>query len=327
MDILNKNKDILFKQNKIKNTTKFNKCFSTFTTIPPELFSKICYFLSPSDLISLSQVCRKFRGFLCSPESFSTQEIWRNSRNIFFPKEDMPPPEGMCEKDYVELLMVNRGCQICKRRKEVQVQIHWAFGIRCCEICFLKNTTRMKELILNYKMPKSLIFALPYVIHNNKIFYWNNIVKLSYIYYISILKKSMQVTQREPSNIMQYVKDRKTKEDSKKDPILLRLSNLLILFDNLLFTHNTYEEIQPIHNFPQDFEIIYKMYCELDFVDHKDNFVGNFAYKKWLVKKSLGIKERVIDRINYNKNNLLKDEKAFTKDKRSYKNKYAYKYG
>ena len=114
-----------------------------FSTIPPELFSNICYYLPPSDLISLSRVCRKFRGFLCSLESFSTQEIWKNSRIQFIPNEKKKSPlKGMNEKDYVELLLIERGCQICKRRKNVEVQIFRPFRIRCCKTCFSKNTVR-----------------------------------------------------------------------------------------------------------------------------------------------------------------------------------------
>src|ERR1043165_2144753 len=100
---------------------------------PPELFGKFCSFLPPADLFTLSQVCRKFREYLCAPNSFSTQQIWKRTRLQFMPKEKMPPPEGMSEEEYVELLMVEQGCQVCKRNKECKV--YWEFRIRCCEKC------------------------------------------------------------------------------------------------------------------------------------------------------------------------------------------------
>ncbi|PKC62671.1 hypothetical protein RhiirA1_443777 [Rhizophagus irregularis] len=107
--------------------------------IPPEIFAKFCTFLSPNDLFNLSQVCRKFRGYLYAPNSFSTQQIWKISRLQFMPKEDMPPPEGMSEEKYVRLLITERGCQICKKTKECK--IYWEFEVRCCEKCFLKKTS------------------------------------------------------------------------------------------------------------------------------------------------------------------------------------------
>ena len=105
---------------------------------PPEIFAKFCIFLPPGDLFTLSQVCRKFRGYLCASDSSTTQQIWKESRLQFMPTEDMPPPEGMGEGKYVELLMTERGCQICKRNKECE--IYWEFEVRCCRGCFLKKT-------------------------------------------------------------------------------------------------------------------------------------------------------------------------------------------
>jgi hypothetical protein len=107
---------------------------------PPEIFIKICSFLPPVDLFTLSQVCRKFRGYLCAPNSFATQQIWKESRLKFIPKEKFPPPKGMSEEEYVKLLMTERGCQICKRIKVCE--IYWEFAIRCCATCFREKTVR-----------------------------------------------------------------------------------------------------------------------------------------------------------------------------------------
>jgi hypothetical protein len=110
---------------------------ASITNFPPELFAKFCIFLPPTDLFTLSQVCRKFRGYLCAPNSFSTQKIWKESRLKFMTNEVMPPPEGMSEEKYVELLMIERGCHICKRK---ECQIYWEHKVRCCRKCFSKNT-------------------------------------------------------------------------------------------------------------------------------------------------------------------------------------------
>lgn len=107
---------------------------------PPEIFIEICSFLTPADLITLSQVCREFRGYLCAPNSSTTQEIWKKSRLQFIPKEDMPPPKGVSEEKYVKLLMTERGCQVCKHNKECK--IYWEFLIRCCRKCYSIKTIR-----------------------------------------------------------------------------------------------------------------------------------------------------------------------------------------
>ena len=112
--------------------------YSSILSLPPELFAKFCTFLPPADLFSLSQVCRKFHGYLRAPNSFSTQQIWKESRLKFMPEEDMPPPEGMSEEKYVDLLLIKRGCQICRRNK--LCRICWEFEVRCCEECFEKKT-------------------------------------------------------------------------------------------------------------------------------------------------------------------------------------------
>ena len=105
---------------------------------PPEKFTNVCYFLPPKDLFTLSQVCRKFREYLCAPNCFSTQQIWKVSRLQFMPEVDMPPPEGMSEEKYIEILLTERGCQICRCSKKCK--IYWVFEVRCCEECFNNKT-------------------------------------------------------------------------------------------------------------------------------------------------------------------------------------------
>jgi hypothetical protein len=118
---------------KIENNVRVQ---SFIISLPPELFIIICSFLPPNDLYSLSKVCRKFHEYLSTSNSSTTQQIWKESRLKFMPNETMPPPEGMIEKRYVELLMINLGCQICKQNK---CELCWGLEIRCCEECLLNN--------------------------------------------------------------------------------------------------------------------------------------------------------------------------------------------
>src|SRR5581483_7529357 len=103
----------------------------SFENVPIELFAIFCSFLTPTDLFTLSQTCRKFRGYLFAPNCSSTQQIWKESRLQFMQSEILPPPKGMSEEKYVELLLKERGCQICKCKK--LCKIYWEFEIRCCE--------------------------------------------------------------------------------------------------------------------------------------------------------------------------------------------------
>src|SRR5256885_7186234 len=70
-----------FSINMIKMQTEQNipSVHSPIINLPPELFAKFCAFLSPTDLLVLSQVCRTFFGYLCAPNSISTQQIWKKS--------------------------------------------------------------------------------------------------------------------------------------------------------------------------------------------------------------------------------------------------------
>ena len=119
----------------------YNKLFPIkMQRLPPETFIKICSFLPPSDLLSLSQVCCQFHGYLHAPDSSATQQVWKESRLQFMPSEKSPPPKGMSEEKYVELLLKARGCQICKRNKKRK--IHLEFAIRCYEKCHYYKTVR-----------------------------------------------------------------------------------------------------------------------------------------------------------------------------------------
>ncbi|CAB4391048.1 unnamed protein product [Rhizophagus irregularis] len=183
--------------------------------LPPELFIEFCILLSPTDLFTLSQVCRKFREYLCAPNSFSTQQIWKESRLNFMPKEVMPPPEGMTEKKYVELLMTERGCQICKRITECK--IYWEFEVRCCEKCRNKKTIYRHELTLKMKYPSEFTNIMPYTDYGIGNYYWIEQIDLAYSQYNNLSKENLQSwlndKKRTFDSIMEYAELRKLNEE------------------------------------------------------------------------------------------------------------------
>jgi hypothetical protein len=119
--------------------SKSSSVMSIAMRIPPEIFINICQYLPPIDLISLARVCKQFHGYLCSTDSFTTKEIWKNSRITFLPFVQMPPPEGMTELQYVKFIS-ERGCQFCGKPRIRK--IYWAFLVRCCKKCLEDRTIR-----------------------------------------------------------------------------------------------------------------------------------------------------------------------------------------
>ncbi|CAG8629700.1 13348_t:CDS:2, partial [Cetraspora pellucida] len=107
---------------------------------PIEIFIIICSHLTPWDLISLLKTCRKFHNYLSSTISSTTHLIWRTSRlnTIFFPK--IPPPEGLNEREYCYILMLEKGCQFCGQNGGRDVRIYWTFRVRSCWDCLMKRT-------------------------------------------------------------------------------------------------------------------------------------------------------------------------------------------
>ncbi|GBC04827.1 hypothetical protein RclHR1_00590013 [Rhizophagus clarus] len=193
---------------------------SSNINLPPEIFIEVCSFLPPADLITLSQVCREFRGYLCAPNSSTTQEIWKKSRLQFISKEEMPPPKGVCEEKYVKLLMTERGCQICKHNKECKV--YWEFLIRCCHKCYSTKTVSRFEL-MSINCPKEFIEIMPYT-HVGLIvcskYYWIEQLDFAYFQYHSLSKSEKKIwlknKKRVFDSIMNYVKQRELREYREK---------------------------------------------------------------------------------------------------------------
>jgi hypothetical protein len=109
------------------------------TDVPNEIFVQICANLPPSDLLSLTLVCKKLKSLLCSPGSKETQAIWRTSRIRFMRFLQSPPPHNMDEKSYI-VLKQDKGCQFCNEKNFVKV--YWEFRVRCCDLCLDEHTMR-----------------------------------------------------------------------------------------------------------------------------------------------------------------------------------------
>ncbi|CAG8535298.1 11366_t:CDS:2 [Acaulospora colombiana] len=89
------------------------------TTIPVEIFIEICSHLHPSDLFSLIGACKQFRHWLNSITSPDTQGIWRTSRLKFLPYLQLKPFADMNEQSYIRLGLLEKGCQFCRRRDDL----------------------------------------------------------------------------------------------------------------------------------------------------------------------------------------------------------------
>lgn len=146
-------------------------------------------------------------------------------------------------------------------------------------------------------MPRKLILALPYVIYNNKYFYWISIVKLSYLYYIINLRTTPQTTE-----II-------TQQETTFSDDLIDFPFLRLVWYRKYFNDN---EIL----YPYDKNNIERIY---------DNFIicGINEIEHYTVNLKILDTEGKKFRNNDNRN-LIKYEKV---PKKKLKNKFAFKYG
>ncbi|CAG8686334.1 1701_t:CDS:2 [Ambispora leptoticha] len=159
--------------NDINNDTQTSYISPSILTIPPEIFAEISINLSPIDLISLSQVCNHLRSLLCSTSSQTTQAIWRASRLLFMPRLQMAPPDGMDEKSYIELNMLERGCQFCGHPDDT-VKVIWVFRVRTCGVCLDGRTARYFDLAVKEDIPDHILAILPYTGNHADRLYWRD---------------------------------------------------------------------------------------------------------------------------------------------------------
>ncbi|CAG8560227.1 17453_t:CDS:2 [Funneliformis caledonium] len=99
------------------------------TSVPPEIFAKICDYLTPIDIFKLSTVCLQYRNFLCTPCSVISQNIWRNSRTKFLTYPELPPPQGMEEEKYIRITNFDKSCEFCGNRDPESSRLYWEFRL------------------------------------------------------------------------------------------------------------------------------------------------------------------------------------------------------
>ena len=109
--------------------------------LPNELLAETCENLSPQDLYSFSSVCKKLRQFLWSDESILIKQIWRHSREKFYPNVKSSPIIGMSEQQYIWLAALAKRCQFCKENNKWSIT-YWEFQIICCDNCLNERIKR-----------------------------------------------------------------------------------------------------------------------------------------------------------------------------------------
>ncbi|CAG8641924.1 12820_t:CDS:1 [Funneliformis mosseae] len=186
------------KQSKKKQPPKENNILR----FAPEIFVYICKFLRPIDLISLSKVCKLYHNYLCSDDVHSTEDIWKFSRENH---EGMTliPPEGMNERKYC-MLLVERGCQICKKPKIRK--IYWAFRVRCCRECLLKHTKSEYRILQELKISPVILYGLAYTTHCfwNK---WNGEFPVKFYWLSQVEKMEREYQSLPPDQRNRWVMD------------------------------------------------------------------------------------------------------------------------
>ncbi|CAG8632704.1 22457_t:CDS:2 [Dentiscutata erythropus] len=101
-------------------------------------------------------------------DSSEPQQI---SEIAMYKRSDLPPPEGITQEQYHELLN-HRGCQFCNKSRIRK--IYWVFRIRCCGLCFKAKTTRGDSIASS--VSSELICALPFHQEKGVKFYWSSMV-------------------------------------------------------------------------------------------------------------------------------------------------------
>ncbi|CAG8603858.1 7828_t:CDS:2 [Ambispora gerdemannii] len=116
----------------------------------------------------------------------------------------MPPPVGMSEQDYQELIKGD-GCQLCDDENGYRVKIYWNARIRCCFDCLRKNIISEATLRDTWDIPEDLINILvpltPQDIFKDGIrYYWAHSISDYIQDYITLEKKDKEnwLTNKKP---------------------------------------------------------------------------------------------------------------------------------
>ncbi|KAI1387050.1 uncharacterized protein F4822DRAFT_411961 [Hypoxylon trugodes] len=162
------------------------------SSLPAEIWHCIFAFTPPRSLGNLLCVNKLFNAYLDPasryqgelPPSLSRTStpllkpdaIWQISRRRFWQR--MPAP--LQQKSELDMwrLACGRTCQFCGRTNSTspkspddshqKIQSVWAFALRCCGECLLKNTIKEIDILLSSSVPSLLMPALPFVLITNE---------------------------------------------------------------------------------------------------------------------------------------------------------------
>ncbi|CAG8598961.1 523_t:CDS:2 [Acaulospora morrowiae] len=127
--------------------------------LPSEIIIDICSYLHPVDLYSLTSTCKRYRSLLWS-KSTTTQEIWKTSRIRYIPHQTFPPPEEMCEQQYIWLMVIAQRCRYCGEKDRFRLSAHWELGAYCCDECLELRSISHDVLVEEWKVPDQILSCL-----------------------------------------------------------------------------------------------------------------------------------------------------------------------
>ncbi len=115
--------------------TKLRRNRIVTTNVSTDAWSHIFAFTDPKTLLELRYTCKTFHDIL------ARESLWKECRINMLGEDCPPPPDGMCESRYMDLL-VGQGCMGCGSPKVRKPQ--WAFWRRYCWRCFKAKTFKVR---------------------------------------------------------------------------------------------------------------------------------------------------------------------------------------
>jgi len=118
-----------------ENPTKLRRNRIVTTFVSADAWSHIFAFTDPKTLLELRYTCKTFHDIL------ARESLWKECRINMLGEDCPPPPEGLRESRYMDLL-VGQGCMGCGSPKVRKPQ--WAFWRRYCWRCFKAKTFKVR---------------------------------------------------------------------------------------------------------------------------------------------------------------------------------------
>ncbi|CAB4479334.1 hypothetical protein RhiirA5_423072 [Rhizophagus irregularis] len=232
--------------------------------LPPEILMIIFIYLTPSDLYTISSVCKKFRSILW-PKTEISQHIWRKSRLHHIPFLNRSPPklctttsgtEVMSEQQYLWLMIICEKCQFCEQKDKIKLTLYWEAKFYCCSTCLQKRTISGYKLIQGF--PKVLIKFLNELPKMPGVANWE-----PQLYFESEAKRLLE----EYNQVREY----------ERDAWIERKESI---------TKETKKEIKIYREFHSEFkynfrEVARKMALEIEAEDYEDKIMGLKEFKNF----------------------------------------------